>query len=57
LEKHCGVFELVMQRNGPKNAIKKSKQNNDRKKKFPSFFVQKVFDMAFPNFQKVFVVF
>jgi hypothetical protein len=40
-----GVFELVMQRNGPKKRDKKRQE----KSFFPQLFWQKVFDMYFPQ--------
>jgi hypothetical protein len=49
-----GVFELLMQRNGPK-IDKKSKGRNNRKKFFPLNFFVIFFYIDFP--QKVLVVF
>jgi hypothetical protein len=37
-----GVFELVMQRNGQKRDLEKSKEKNDREKVFDMDFSQKV---------------
>jgi hypothetical protein len=50
-----GVFGLLMQRNGQKNAIKTSRWEKTKGKKKSQLFRPKVFDMNFP--QKVFVVF
>jgi hypothetical protein len=49
----CGVFGLIMQRNGQKRDKRKSMGKDERKKGFfPQLFRPKAFDMHFP--QKVF---
>jgi hypothetical protein len=49
-----GVFELLMQKNGQKNAMKQSAKNAIKQSKENSFFSQlfwqKAFDMGFPRF-------